>query len=65
MGTSVLRDVGTHQPVVASDCLYPVTWQQYVVPNRLELICLQISFSGILINSYYIIIITSSSQLLK
>ena len=37
MGTSALCDVGTHQPVVALDCLYPVTGRFNVVSNRLEI----------------------------
>ena len=43
MGTSPLCNVGIHQPVAALDCLYPVTGRYYVGPNRLEVICSQIS----------------------
>ena len=46
MGTSALCDVGSHQPLMGLDCLYPVTAPQYVVPNHLEVICSQISLSS-------------------
>ena len=36
MGTSALCDAGSHQPVVALDCFYPVPARQYVVLNHLE-----------------------------
>ena len=47
MGTSTLCGVGSHLSVVALDCFYPVTGWKYVVSNRLEVICSQISLSSV------------------